>query len=379
MGAPLAYWYTIALTGPEAMTRMAEWGNGAEDFWRLPVQVDALRADRLKETSFDLAAVTAGPIAARVTTGTGRIGLRINSDLRNLIDTARMRQSAINSLTAVGPAAAGVAAVVLCLAAALTAERRTAELRLLRARGAGSAGICRRLLGEGALTVLPAAGLGALLAFTLLPTARWLTAAVAAGSVTLLALLAFPVRTALLLRDPAGGARAGRRRLMAELAVLAATVTAATQVVRRGVAPLGEGVDPLLVAAPLLLALTGALLLARLQPALIGLLARWARPRPGAIAFLGLARAARGSGPRSRPSVLPLLALVLAVTCGAVGATVLSSVAANRTAVARYTIGGDAMVNAQLNGSLPEGFVTAAYGCPGWRPHCRSGSRRTSP
>ncbi|WP_457030346.1 hypothetical protein [Kitasatospora sp. P5_F3] len=363
---PQAYWYTIALTGPEALSRMAGWGNGDEDFWRLPVQVDALRAVKLRQNSFDLAAVTAGPIAARMTTSTNRPGLRISTDLRLLIDTARKRQSAIDSLTAIGPAgAAGVAAVVLCLAAALTAERRTAELRLLRARGARTGGICRRLLGEGALTVLPAAGLGALLAFTLLPTPRWLTATVAAGSVTLLALLAFPVRTALLLRNPAGQARAGRRRLMAELAVLAATVAAATQVARRGVAPLGEGVDPLLVAAPLLLALTGALLLARLQPALIGLLARWARPRPGAIAFLGLARAARGSGPRSRPSVLPLLALVLAVTCGAVGATVLSSVAANRTTVARHTIGADAVVSAQLNGSLPTGFVTAAGQLPG--------------
>ncbi|BFV57312.1 FtsX-like permease family protein [Kitasatospora sp. CMC57] len=363
---PLAYWYTIALTGPETLPRVTGWSNGREDFWRLPVQVDKLRADRLRQTSFDLAAVTAGPIAARLTALTGRPDLRISSGIRPLIDTARQRQSAIDSLTAVGPAgAAGVAAVVLCLAAALTAERRTAELRLLRARGAGTGGICRRLLGEGALTVLPAAALGALLAFTLLPTPRWLTAAVAAGSVTLLALLAFPVRTALLLRERVGGGRPGRRRLMAELLVLAATVTAATQVARRGVAPFDEGVDPLLVAAPLLLALTGALLLARLQPALIGLLARWARPRPGAVAFLGLARAARGSGRRSRPSVLPLLALVLAVTCGAVGATVLSSVAANRASVARYAIGGDAVVGAQLNGSLPEGFVTAAGRLPG--------------
>ncbi|WP_405019216.1 hypothetical protein OHV05_22095 [Kitasatospora sp. NBC_00070] len=363
---PQAYWFTVGLTGPEALPRLAGWGNGDEDFWRLPVQVDALRSDQLRQTSFGLASVTAGPIAARMPYTTARPGLRLTSDLRSLIDSARERQSAIDSVTAIGPAgAAGVAAVVLCLAAALTAERRTAELRLLRARGARTGGICRRLLGEGALTVLPAAALGALLAFTLLPTPRGLTAAVAAGSVTLLALLAFPVRTALLLRSPADEAKAGRHRLMAELAVLAATVTACTQVARRGVAPLGEGVDPLLVAAPLLLALTGALLLARLQPVLIGLLARRAKPMPGAVAFLGLARAARGSGPRSRPSVLPLLALVLAVTCGAVGSTVLSSVTANRTSVARYAIGGDAMVNAQLNGSLSADFVTAAGRLPG--------------
>ncbi|MFI1522070.1 hypothetical protein [Kitasatospora cineracea] len=364
---PRPYWYATPLIGPEELPRVGQWGEGAEDFWRLPVRVAALRADRLEQTSFALASVTSGPVAVRVTTGLGRPGVRVDSALRASIDTARQRQTAIDSITAVGPAgAAGVAAVVLCLAAALTAERRTSELVLLRARGAGAGGVFRRLLGEGAATVLPAAGLGALLAFALLPTARWLPAAVAAGSVTLLALLAFPVRAALLLRGPRAGARPGRRRLVGELAVLGVTAAAAVQVVRRGVAPLGEGVDPLLVAAPLLLSLTGALLLARLQPALIGVLARRAGRRPGAVGFLGLARAARGGGgPRSRPSVLPLLALVLAVGCGAVGATVLESVAADRVVVARYAIGGDASVGAALNTALPEAFVAQAGRLPG--------------
>ncbi|MER5864140.1 hypothetical protein [Kitasatospora sp. NPDC002040] len=365
---PKTYWYAVALADAGSLPRLAGWGSGAEDFWQLPVHVDALRADRLRQTSYNLAAVTTGPVAVRLAAGTGRTGLRISSELRTLIDEARTRQSTIASLTAVGPAgAAGVAAVVLCLAAALTAERRTAELRLLRARGARTGGICRRLLGEGALTVLPAAGLGALLAFALLPTPRWFPAAVAAGSVALLALLAFPVRAAVLLREPTRRARPGRRRLMAELTVLAAAVAAFTQVARRGVAPAGEGVDLLLVTAPLLLALTGALVLARLQPPLIGLLARWARPRSGAVAFLGLARAARGSGQRSRPSVLPLLAMVLAVTCGAVGASVLAAVTADRDRSARYTIGADASVNAALDSALPAPFVEAAGRLPGVR------------
>ncbi|GLW56058.1 hypothetical protein [Kitasatospora phosalacinea] len=364
---PMAYWYAVALTGPEGVSRLSRWGNGAEDFWRLPVRVDALRADRLAETSAALAAVTSGPVAVRVTTGSGRPDVRIGSALRGAIDTARQRQAAIGSVTAIGPAgAAGVAVVVLGLAAALGTERRAAELRLLRARGAGLGGVFRRLLGEGAATVLPAAALGAGLACVLLPTPRWLPSAVAAGSVALLALLAFPVRVVLVLRGPAGGARSGRRRLVAEAAVLAVTAAAVAQVVRRGVAPAGAGVDPLLVAAPLLLSLTGALLLARVQPVLVGLLARWAGRRPGAVGFLGLARAARGGGRgRARPSVLPLLALVLAVACGAVGADVLGSVAADRTRVARYGLGGDAAVGAGLNRTLPESFLAAADRLPG--------------
>ncbi|KDN86524.1 hypothetical protein [Kitasatospora cheerisanensis] len=365
---PKLYWYATALAGPESISRLAAWGGSQEDFWRVPVQVDALRADRLRQTSFDLATVTDGPVSVRVIAGSGRPRMTIVSDLRRLIDGARQRQSAIDSVTAIGPAgAAGVGAVVLCLAAALTAERRTTELRLLRARGGsigGSGGIVRLLLGEGALTVLPAAALGALLAFTLLPTPRWQPAALAAGSVTLLALLAFPLRAALLLRDRAGRGWYGRRRVMAELAVLAATVAAATQVLRRGVAPQGEGVDPLLVTAPLLLALTGALLLARLQPFLIGLSARWAgaAPERSASSAWPAPPAAAAALP---PSVLPLLALVLAVACGAIGAAVLSSVKADRGDVARYLIGGDAMVRAKAHGALPDAFVTAAEKLPG--------------
>ncbi|WP_033214580.1 hypothetical protein [Kitasatospora phosalacinea] len=364
---PMAYWYAVALTGPESVSRLGTWGGAVEDFWRLPVRVDALRADRLEAVSAALATVTAGPVAVRVATTAGRPDVRIGSGLREAIDTARQRQATIDSITAVGPAgAAGVAAVVLCLAAALGVERRAGELRLLRARGAGIGGVLWRLLGEGALTVLPAAVLGGAAALVLLPTPRWGPAVVAAGAVTLLALLALPVRAALLLRGAGGGARRGRLRLSAEGVVLAVTAAAVAQLARRGVSPLGGGVDPLLVAAPLLLSLCGALLLARVQPVLVGWLARWAGRRPGAVGFLGLARAARGGGgARSRPSVLPLLGLVLAVACGAVGADVLGSVAADRMRVARYGLGGDASVSAGLNGALPQPFLDAAARLPG--------------
>ncbi|MFC8723385.1 hypothetical protein, partial [Kitasatospora sp. NPDC057198] len=363
---PLAYWYAVALTGEKSVPRLSTWGTGAEDFWRLPVRTGALRADLMADTSSALAAVTTGPVAVRITTGLERPNVRVTSGLRTAIDTARQRQAAIDSITAVGPAgAAGVAAVVLCLAAALGVERRSAELRLLRARGAGTGGVLRRLLGEGALTVLPGAVLGWAAAFLLLPTPRWVPAALAAGAVALLALLAFPVRAALLLRGRAGRARPGRR-LLAEGAVLVVTAAAVAQLVRRGVAPLGEGVDPLLVAAPLLLSLSGALLLARVQPVLIGWWARRAGRWPGAVGFLGLARAARGGGGRrARPSVLPLLALVLAVACGAVGADVLGSVDSDRLRVARYGLGGDAWVTAGLNGALPPSFLEAADRLPG--------------
>lgn len=183
----------------------------------------------------------------------------------------------------------------------------------------------------------------------------------------LLALLAFPVRAAVLL-TPARPA--GRwRRPVAELLVLIATVAAVVEVRRRGVAPPGSDLDPLLIAAPLLLALCGGLLLARLQPVITGWLARAAGRSSGLVGFLGLARAARGSGATGRtgPSVLPMIALLLAITTGGFGAAVLQSVDSSRLGVARLTVGGDAAISAYGKSPLPAGLAKSAGELPGVR------------
>ncbi|MCX5195181.1 hypothetical protein OOK31_14940 [Streptomyces sp. NBC_00249] len=359
-------WYASALVGPEALDRIAPWGSKATDFWRLPVDTGVLRAHELPAVSDEVASFVAGLTATELAGETGRQDLRVTSELPRLFAEARARRQAAAPLAAIGPAGlAGVTLVVLCLAAGLAGARRESELLLLRARGGSRAGIVRRLLGEGAVTVLPAAALAAWLPVVLLPTPRLAPGLIAAGAVALAALLAFPVRAFVLLSPPRGPAP--RRRLVAELLVLAATVAAVVEVRRRGVAPPGADVDPLLVAAPLLLALSGGLLLARIQPVLVGSLARAAGRRPGLIGFLGLARAARGAGDRARPSVLPLIALLLAVTTGGFGATVLASVDSARLSVARAGIGGDARVAAPLGAALPEAFVKAADALPGVR------------
>lgn len=363
---PVPYWQASALIGPEALDRLGEWGEtGTRDFWRIPVDTATLRADQLPATAKAVASYVNGPTATRLTRETHRSDLRVTSRLPELFTLAEARQQAAAPLAAMGPAGvAGVAFVVFCLAAGLTGDRREAELRLLLARGGSRAGIVRRLLAESAVTVLPAAALATVLAVVLLPTPRTAGTLLAASAATLLALLAVPVRAFVLLspKRPPGP----RRRLVAELLALAATAAAVFEVRSRGVAPAGAGVDPLLVAAPLLLALCGGLLLARLQPALVGALARAAGRGPGLIGFLGLARAARGTGGRARPSVLPLIALLLAVTTGGFGATVLTGVADARFGAARAAVGGDAQLSAP-SGTLPETLTTAAAALPGVR------------
>ncbi|MEU8435166.1 hypothetical protein AB0F18_20015, partial [Streptomyces sp. NPDC029216] len=369
------YWAADALVGASDLPRLPGWSPTAEDFWRLPVDTGRLRAARLGATEQDIASYLTGPVAAELLAQTGRDLLRTNSRLPELFTQARARSQAAAPLAAIGPAGvAGVALVVLCLAGALAADRREAELRLLLARGGSRAGIVGRLLGEGAVTVLPAAAAATALAVLLLPTPRLAASLLSAAAVALLALLAFPLRAAVLLSPPRPAAR--WRRPVAELLVLAATGAAVSEVRRRGVAPAGSDPDPLLIAAPLLLALCGGLLLARLLPLVTGWLARAAGRRPGLVGFLGLVRAARGPGGRSAgtpargrtgPSVLPLVALLLAVTTGGFGAAVLESVDAARLDAAHRTIGGDAGISAVGAGSLPDGLVKAAGELPGVR------------
>ncbi|MFF3676208.1 hypothetical protein ACFYYS_19850 [Streptomyces sp. NPDC002120] len=366
-------WHVDALIGAGDLGRMDVWGDTAEDFWRLPVDVGSLRADRLDATAKEIASYVAGPTAASLTRETARMRLRTTSWLPELFKQAHDRRQAAAPLALIGPAGVGgVAFVVLCLAGALAGDRRDAELRLLLARGGSRAGIVGRLLGEGAVTVLPAAAAATALAVLLLPTPRLAPALLSAAVVAVLALLAFPVRAAVLL-TPARPA--GRwRRPVAELLVLVATAAAVLEVRRRGVAPAGSDPDPLLIAAPLLLALCGGLLLARLQPVVTGWLARAAGRRSGLVGFLGLARAARGTGAGGRqsrgrggPSVLPMVALLLAITTGGFGAAVLDSVDANRLGVARLAVGGDAAITAFGKASLPAGLAKAAGELPGVR------------
>ncbi|MEE1783720.1 hypothetical protein PUR71_12495 [Streptomyces sp. SP17BM10] len=366
--APGGAWTTGGVVDGTSLAALLAWGGNAKEaraFWRLPVDTGVVRADRLGELRTAVSGYITGRGATDLAAAT-RSDLRVNSALPDVLDRATARYEAAAPIAAIGPAGvAGVATVVLCLAAALVTERRTAELRLLQARGGSRGGVLLRLLGEGAVTVLPAAVLATTLALVLLPTPRWGAAVLAAGAATLFALLAFPARAALLWARPK--ARGGRRRVIGELLVLLLTGAAVAEVRRRGVAPVGTGVDPLLIAAPLLLALSGGVLLARVQPVVVGWLAGAAGRGRGLVGFLGLARAARDTSGRRRPSVLPLLALLIAVTTAGFGATVLGDVDGVRLRAARLTVGGDASLTLPVGPTLPEDFTRAAAALPGVR------------
>ncbi|MFD8081417.1 hypothetical protein ACFV4F_06920 [Kitasatospora sp. NPDC059722] len=367
--APGGAWTTGGVVDGSTLDALLAWGGNLKDarnFWSLPLDTPVVRADRLGDLRTAVSGYITGRGATDLAAETGRPDLRVNSSLPDVLDRATARYEAAAPIAAIGPAGvAGVATVVLCLAAALVTERRTAELRLLQARGGSRGGVLLRLLGEGAVTVLPAAVLATTLALVLLPTPRWGGSVLAAGVATLLALLAFPARAALLWAKPK--APGGWRRVIGELVVLVLTGAAVAEVRRRGVAPVGTGVDPLLIAAPLLLAVSGGVLLARVQPVVVGWLAAAAGRGRGLVGFLGLTRAARDTTGRRRPSVLPLLALLIAVTTAGFGATVLGDVDGVRLRAARLTVGGDASLTLPVGPTLPEEFTRAAAALPGVR------------
>ncbi|MFF7854746.1 FtsX-like permease family protein [Streptomyces sp. NPDC007904] len=229
-----------------------------------------------------------------------------------------------------------LAGCALLLVARLLSAERTAETRLLRARGGSRAQVARLAALEALLLAVPAAACAPLLAGPLagllagrgalariglhLDTsvgsvagrgAVWLVAAgVAVGcalAVTVPALTSsFAVRRA---RPLPGAVRAG-----ADLGLLVVAGVAYWQLSRRPSGAVGRdpGVDPLLVAAPALALLAGTVLTLRLLPPVARLAERRAagsRGLPGALAGWQLSRRpTRGAG--------PVLLLVLAVALG---------------------------------------------------------------
>lgn len=98
----------------------------------------------------------------------------------------------------------------------------------------------------------------------------------------------------------------------------------------------------------MLVGLIAALVLVRLLPLPLRLASRAVARRRGAVGFLSLARAGRGSA----GGTLPLLALLLALTTAAFGGSVLAGVADARDRAAVHTIGADARISGVLD-SVP--------------------------
>ncbi|MFF5009705.1 FtsX-like permease family protein [Streptomyces phaeochromogenes] len=370
---PETYWLGALLLPPAAAPVLLGTPGEPARYWLLSPDPDALTAHDLPRLGSAVASLESGPGLVKVRASTDA-DTGVSTDLDEVLTSYAELRSGVRPLVSVAAFGTGaVAVVVLLMAGRLTADRRRTELALLRARGASLRGLTRRLLTETAVVALPAGALGLAGALLLVPYGRAPYAVGAALAVTLLACAALPLRALAAhrvvgvhgAREDLASVRPSRRRTIAELTLLVLASAAVLALRSRGTSgtsdealdsgtsgDLGSSGDQLVAMAPVLIGVIAALVLVRLYPLPLRWLARPAGRLRGAIGHLSLARAGR----TSVSTVLPLLALLTALTTAAFGGSVLAGVADARDRAAVLNLGADARVEAEgpLPASLPE-------------------------
>ncbi|MGI5522628.1 FtsX-like permease family protein [Micromonospora sp. CA-259024] len=286
----------------------------------------------------------------------------------------------------------------LVLVAALLHEDRRPQTALLRARGAARAQLAGLAAREATLVVAPAALLGPLIASEALRYIRpggssdlstaggnttlvWAVAAATAAG-CLVAMVLPTLRSAgTYVADMAARSRPNRaasvQRASVDLVLVALAVLAWVQL-RRYASPLagsgnGLGLDPLLVAAPTLGVLAGAVLALRVLPPLTRFAERFVDRRPWTATMFGMWQAGR------RPHAGPVLLLALAVGGSTLAWSLISTGERSQVEQAGHTVGADLRVTERAGSAPPTrtGQLAALPGVdrvlPAWRDEIRVG------
>ncbi|MFE6039244.1 FtsX-like permease family protein [Streptomyces sp. NPDC056452] len=367
---PVFFWQGTLLLAPDTGPALLETAGEPELYWRVAPDPSGLTANDVPRLRDAVASLENGPELLKLRELAGP-NTTLTTDLDAILDAYTSMRAAISPVVTVAAVGIGaVAAVVLLMTGGLIGARRHGELALLRSRGGSLRGIGGRLLAETAVSVLPAAALGLLLAVLLIGEARWWPAVVGAASVALLVCVALPLRTTLYHRRPllhgaredVVNAKPSRRRTVAELTLLVLAIGAVAALRRRGTAT-GSGADLLVSSAPVLVGLIAALVLVRLYPLPLRLAARPVARLRGAVGFLSLARAGRTGA----SATLPLLALLIALTTAAFGGSVLAGVADARGAAALRAVGADARISGENVGltAVPDSLVRSVRAMDG--------------
>ncbi len=268
------------------------------------------------------------------------------------------------SVAALGPAGASAAALgLVCL---LLARRRREAVSLVHDRGASRLQVLTGQVVEGLVLSAPPAAVGYLLAVlvsggdlvTPLPAVL-----VVLGTVVLLMTAADPLaRGAALPDERQRAASAGVRpqRLVFEILLVIVAVVGAVSLLDRG---LGRGggssasatVDPYLAAVPLLIGLAAGVIVSRVYPLPMRLLAFTAAMRRGLVPALALRNASRGVG----TARLPLLVLLLVTAMGVFSSVLLTSIERGQQTSAWLETGADYRVEVGPGSALPETFAAA--------------------
>ncbi|MFG1884276.1 FtsX-like permease family protein [Micromonospora sp. NPDC049102] len=286
----------------------------------------------------------------------------------------------------------------LVLVAALLHEDRRPQTALLRARGAARRQLAGLAAREATLVVAPAALLGPVIAGEALRFVRpggaaelstaggnttlvWAAAAATAAG-CLVAMVAPTLRgSGTYVADMAARSRPNRsasvQRASVDLVLVALAVLAWVQL-RRYASPLAGsngrlGLDPLLIAAPTLGVLAGAVLALRVLPPLTRFAERFVDRRPWTATMLGMWQAGR------RPHAGPVLLLALAVGGSTLAWSLVSTGERSQVEQAGHTVGADLRLTerAGLAPATRAGELAALPGVrralPVWRDEVRVG------
>ncbi|MEU9506705.1 ABC transporter permease [Micromonospora sp. NPDC048170] len=286
----------------------------------------------------------------------------------------------------------------LVLVAALLHEDRRSQNALLRARGAARGQLAGLTAREATLVVLPAAVLGPLLAGEALrrvgtggaaPLALssgntallWAVAAATAAG-CLVAMIAPTLRGAgTYVADLAARSRPTRaasvQRASIDLVLVGFAVLAWTQLRQYSSPVTGAagrlGVDPLLVAAPTLGVLAGAVVALRLLPPATRFAERFVDRKPWTATMFGMWQAGR------RPHAGPVLLLALAVGGSTLAWSLVTTGERSQADQSDHTVGADLRV-VELAGVAPDGRAGQLGALPGvdealpaWRDELRLG------
>ncbi len=265
--------------------------------------------------------------------------------LGSLSDQQRSTAS-ILAVVAAGPV--GVALAVFSLGARLIVTRRKAALALASARGGSDRQVRWVLAAEGVLLGLPAAALGYVVAGLIVPPLDpWPWPALLVAF-----LIALIPAAALALTSSAPSLRearsdlgsqgvGGRVRWIMEISLVALAALAVWRLLDRGLtgvavsqtgqtatsssstlSQVGTGVDLLMAATPVLLALAAAVVTLRLYPVPLRALTRALHSRTTLSPFLGAARSLRDPAGGLVPALAMILGIAVATTSAVLASTV---------------------------------------------------------
>lgn len=344
------------LTTPDGITRSLNLFSQAMSA-TVRVQLDAsvFTADLEERVEAEARALSLN--TGGLTSGVGAEANVRSGFVNALADYLPKARAAVAQMSVVVAGVIGVAATVIVLLSRLVLLRRMPDLALERARGASVAAIAIRAGIESLVlsVIAVAAGLGivAVVVPSALAAAVDPTGATLLGVVIAVAVVASPVQSALVARGlgraerraanssdrRAAGAVVRSRRIALELTLVALAAAALVALRNRGLLQTRtEGIDPLLSAAPLLLAAVVTVVLLRLYPFVVRAAARLGRRTRGPLGILGAVHAERSL------AALPLLALTLAVGLAVGGGLLVDTVRSGQMDASWQRVGADARV-----------------------------------